>query len=415
MINDSHLLSIAQLDKFNQGARDIRFKALSRKEKYAWIEKILKRFGYSSLEKKDKSIIKKYLINMTGYSKSQMTRLVAKHKRIGEIKINSGKRFSFPVKYVPEDIALLGKTDLAHERLSGPATKKIFFREYKLFNKEEYARLKDISPSHIYNLRNTRQYTSNTKFFSGTRPVAANIGERRKPEPNGKAGFVRVDTVHQGDKIDVNGSVGQKGVYHVNLVDNVTQWEIVCAVEKISERYLVPVLEQALKQFPFQIIEFHSDNGSEYINCVVAELLNKLKIQQTKSRPRHCNDNALAESKNGGVIRKHMGYAHIEQKHAKKINQFYQNYFNVYLNFHRPCGFATIFTNEKGKEKRKYDRYQTPYEKLKSLRTQSQVLNFLKENISWKELDEIAYAESDNECAEKMMKAKEKLFKYFNN
>lgn len=46
------------------------------------------------------------------------------------------------------------------------------------------------------------------------------------------------------------------------------------------------VLTELLAQFPFEIIEFHADNGSEYINKVVVKLLNKLVIKLTKSRPR---------------------------------------------------------------------------------------------------------------------------------
>ena len=115
-----------------------------------------------------------------------------------------------------------------------------------------------------------------------------------------------MDTVHQGD-LD-----GVKGVYHVNAVDEVTQWEIVGATEQISEAWLLPILEEMIEQFPFLILGFHSDNGSEFINHVVAQLLNKLLVEQTKSRPRHSNDNGLAESKNGAVVRKHMGYGHMK-------------------------------------------------------------------------------------------------------
>ncbi|MBK8870459.1 MAG: transposase family protein [Elusimicrobia bacterium] len=140
-----------------------------------------------------------------------------------------------------------------------------------------------------------------------------------------------MDTVHQGD-LD-----RKKGAYHINLVDVVTQWEIVLCVEQIAERFLVPALEGALSMFPFRILGFHSDNGSEYINRIVASLLNKLLIEQTKSRAGRTNDNALVEGKNGSVIRKHMGYGHIAPRHARAINEFYRTHFNGYLNFHRPA------------------------------------------------------------------------------
>jgi len=239
-----------------------------------------------------------------------------------------------------------------------------------------------------------------------TNAVKVPIGERRKPEPQGRPGFLRVDSVHQGDYGK------KKGVYHINITDEVLQWEILGAVEKISEYYLEPLLKDLIAQLPFKVINFHSDNGSEFINKVVAKLLNKLLIQQTKSRARHCNDNALSESKNGSIVRKHMGYVHIPASFAKAVNQFYKQYFNIYINYHRPCGFSTTIKDKKGKEKKVYKQedYQTPYEKLKSLENAEQ---YLKDDISFKELDKIAYQKSDNEFAEEMQKVKEELFKNF--
>ncbi len=156
-------------------------------------------------------------------------------------------------------------------------------------------------------------------------------------------------------------------MYHINAVDEVTQWQVVGATAQISEAWLIPVLEAMLEQFPFRIRGFHSDNGSEFINHTVARLLNKLLIEQTKSRPRQSNDNGLAESKNGAVIRKHMGYGHIASPHAEAIERFYEEHFNPYLNFHRPCGVPELVSNAKGKEKRVYRWYATPWEILRQL------------------------------------------------
>jgi hypothetical protein len=401
-MNDSRMVSIAQIKEFVKVAKDIEFRGTSKKEKYAWIENVLGRFKYFSLRKKEKSILKKYLLEITGFSDAQLTRLIAKKKKTGRIVADATKRNRFTRIYTPEDVALLIETDKAHSRLSGPATKKIFFREYAVFGKQAFERLQNISVAHIYNLRGTRQYLSWTKFFTKTKPTPVKIGERRKPNPRGEPGFLRVDTVHQGD-LDK-----EKGVYHINLVDEVTQWEIVGATEKISEQYLQPVLEQALEQFPFRIQGFHSDNGSEYINQTVAKLLNKLLAEQTKSRARHCNDNALVEGKNGSIIRKHMGYWHIPQRYADALNEFYRNYFNFYLNYHRPCAFATDTISEKGKVKKVYDAYQTPYDALVG---HPRALEFLKEGITLENLERIAHEKSDNECAALMQRAKGELFK----
>ncbi len=192
--------------------------------------------------------------------------------------------------------------DQRYDTPCGQAIKKLCERAYGVFGEKKYKRLSTISISHLYNLRKSKVYSKTRTHFEKTRPKKSNIGERRKPQPNGKPGYIRIDTVYQGDQDKV------KGVYHINAVDEVTQFEIVCSVEKISEAYLLPVLEIMLDFFPSKLISFHSDNGSEYINQQVAKLLKKLLIEFTKSRSRHSNDNALADSKNASVVRKILGY-----------------------------------------------------------------------------------------------------------
>ncbi|MCX6789178.1 MAG: integrase [Candidatus Gribaldobacteria bacterium] len=405
-MNDSHTYTVAQIQAFSKLDSAIKFQSVSKKEKYEWINDVLTKFKYFSLRKKDKGVIRNYIAKMTGLSQSQTSRIINKKRKFGKIFLNTSARHRFPKKYSSSDIALLVKTDNSHARLSGPATKTILEREHRIFNKTAYSNVSQISVAHLYNLRATRQYQSHCLTIEKTQSNKAPIGERKKPEPESRPGFLRVDSVHQGDYGK------QKGVYHINITDETTQWEIVGAVEKISELCFEILLKDLIDQFPFKIINFHSDNGSEYINKVVAQLLNKLLIQQTKSRARHCNDNALAECKNGAVVRKHMGYVHIPRQFAPAINQFYKQYFNVYLNYHRPCGFATIIKDKKGKEKKAYRQkdYKIPYEKLKSLDNAEQ---YLRDRLSFKQLDKIAYEMSDNDFAEKMQKAKEELFKNF--
>jgi transposase InsO family protein len=171
--------------------------------------------------------------------------------------------------------------------------------------------------SHLYNLRQQPRYRERRLRYVKTRPTAVAIGERRRPDPQGQPGYLRVDTVHQGDP------PGGKGVYHIDAVDEVTQWQIVSASARISEAWLEPVLEAMLRQFPFRILGFHSDNGSEFIIRVIAGMLQKLLIEQTKSRPRQSNDNGLVETKNGAVIRKHLGYGSIDPDHAERLQEFY--------------------------------------------------------------------------------------------
>lgn len=404
-MNDEAMVTLQQLEAFTRASSTTIFVGAARKEKYEWIEKILTRFFYFTLRKRDKAMVKKYLMRMTGYSDAQVVRLIRKKKTTRHVRVTpSSTRATFPTTYTPADVARLVEVDNAHERLSGKATKRLFARAYTLFHDERFVRLQAISVSHLYNLRGRRQYRSQVSFFTKTRPTTIPIGERRKPFPEGKPGYIRVDSVHQGDQDK------KKGVYHINLVDEVTQWEIVGCVEGLSEYFLAPLLAALIGQFPFRIVGFHSDNGSEYINYVVAKLLNKLSIDQTRSRPRHSNDNALVESKNGSVIRKHMGYAHIAREHAATINQFYETYFNPYVNFHRPSGYATTVVDAKGKEKKIYHVYETPYAYLKTI---PYAASYLKESVTLTELDRIAHSTDDLTCAMMMQKAKRELFKSF--
>ncbi len=180
-----------------------------------------------------------------------------------------------------------------------------------MFGDVRFERLAGLSNSHLYRLRESTTYRRRRLVVVRTRSTQVQIGERRKPHPAGRPGFLRVDSVHQGD-LD-----GEKGLYEINLVDEVTQYEFVAAVEGISERFLVPALEGSIEAFPFIIRGFHADNGSEYINHRVAALLRKLHIEEfTKSRPRRSNDNALVESKNASVVRRYLGYDHIPRHHA---------------------------------------------------------------------------------------------------
>lgn len=382
----------------------VKYEILSKKDKYEFIKNSLLLIRYNQLAKKDKRVVMRYFKYLTGYSKSQIKRLVLKWRQ-GKLFFNpTRKRNKFARKYFPSDIKLLIKTDVLHECLSGEATKAILEREFKVFGRMGYGNISNISSSHIYNIRNkNRQYNSSeAKFFKHTEARNNSIGIRKKPAPNGRPGYLRIDTVHQGD-LGLN-----KGVFHINIVDEVTQYELIATVPNISKKFLEPVIKELLRLFPFKIIVFHSDNGTEYVNRTVAKLLNELHIEMTKCRSRQTNDNALVESKNGSVIRKMFGRNFIAKRWAEVMNRFNRKYLNIYLNYHRPCAFATDKVDKRGKIKKKYETWMTPYEKFKSLYDAEQ---YLKPEFSFELLDKIAREKSDNQFAEEMRKQKSKLFK----
>mgnify|MGYP001262045244 FL=1 len=215
--------------------------------------------------------------------------------------------------------------------------------------------------------------------------------------------FIGIDSVHQGDQD------GIKGVYHINAVDCVTQWELVATCEKISEAFLLPVIRELLDGFPFAILGFHADNGSEYINHKVARMLDKLCVEFTKSRPRHSNDNGLVETKNGAVVRKHLGYSHIPQRYAQEVNAFCTEHLNPYVNLHRPCLFAREVADKKGKIRKRYplEMVMTPLEKLLALPSAD---TFIKPGVTLDALKAQARALSDNDAAKRLNEARQRLF-----
>lgn len=354
-MNDDSMVSIAQAQEFLKFESGTRFSKADRDEAYAWIGNTLGKFRYFSETKKNRGVVKAYLGAVTGYSDGQIDRLILRKKESGRVCLKERTQPTFPRVYTPDDIALISEVDNAESRRTGGAVKKTLW----------------------------------------------DIGIRKKPHPYGQPGFLRVDSVHQGDRDK------EKGVYHINLVDEVTQSEIVITVYGISEEFLRPALEEALNLFPFVVLGFHSDNGSEYINGVVAKLLQRLLIEQTKSRSRHSNDNALAEGKNAAVVRKHFGYAHIPRKYAGLIQEFNREHLNPYLFLHRQCAFADEIVDAKGKIRKVYKTYLTPCEKLLSI---PDVEKYLKPGVSKESLRAQMMAHTHLAAAQEMQAAKEKLF-----
>ena len=327
-------LTREQMREFLAASEELDFALARRTEIYDLVERTLRRQRYLELTKKDKGVVRRYLAKLSGRSLPQITRLIRQYRQSGAVRVSQPRRRRFPTRYTADDIALLAAVDAAHEGLSGPAVRHILWREYTVYNKAAYQRLASISASHIYNLRRTAAYRQHHVHHTKTRSRGVSIGERRKPDPCGQPGYLRVDTVHQGD------TPTRPGLYHINAVDTLTQWQVVGCCETISEAHLIPVLEAILHQFPFLVRGFHSDNGSEFLNHRVEKLLHKLLVGEfTKSRAHRTTDNALVEGKNGAVLRKHIGHEPIAACHAAELQRFYTAEFNSYLNYHRPCGF----------------------------------------------------------------------------
>jgi transposase InsO family protein len=408
-MNEAQVRTLEQVRQVLEGTQSLEFgQAEDDQGRYAWIESVLRRFDYRQLPRAHRGPVLAYLQRLSGYSRAQITRLVSRWdagKRL--VKEYRAPEHAFARRYTSADVALLADVDRAMGTMSGPATACVLRRQRDVFNDSRFERLGSISVAHLYNLRSSAPYRAQRVVLTKTRPTtAATIGVRKAPAPEGRAGFIRIDSVHQGDWD------GTKGLYHINAVDCVTQWEVVASVQTISEAHLLPVIEQMLEQFPFDILGFHADNGSEYVNHQVARMLDKLRIEFTRSRPRRSNDNGLAETKNGSVVRKLFGYEHIAQRHAGRFNTFCAEYLNPFLNFHRPCLFATELAdpNKPGRIKRVYRAKDamTPLDKLASLPEASA---FMREGITLQHLHALARALTDLQAAGELNEARSALFR----
>ena len=209
-----------------------------RETAYGCIERVLVRFRYHfGLPRAGKGLVRQFLAKVTGYSDAQLTRLIGQQRRTGHIRDHRRRppARSFATVYTTADALLLAEVDEAFGQLSGPATKRILWRMYHVFGDKRFERLAGISNGHIYNLRARRTYRTARTTFRTTRSAPSPIGQRRRPRPEGRPGFVRVDTVHSGDRD------GEKGIYIINMVDEVTQFQQLAAVLRVTEhRALTP-------------------------------------------------------------------------------------------------------------------------------------------------------------------------------
>ncbi len=270
------LRTLDEVRDFMAGSEPVDFRFVERVHAYDFVRRVLVRSRYLRLARSDKGLVRRFLVKVTGFGRAQIARLISQYRETGRIEDRRrGPKRPFPRRYTKADIGLLAEVDETLGGLCGAVTRRLMQRQYEVFGDARFERLSGLSNSHLYRLRQSVTYRRRRLTVARTRPTQVSIGERRKPHPAGRPGFLRVDSVHQGD-LD-----GQKGLYEINLVDEVTQYEFVAAVEGISERFLVPDLEGSIEAFPFVVCGFHADNGSEYVNHRVAALLRKPHVEES--------------------------------------------------------------------------------------------------------------------------------------
>jgi transposase InsO family protein len=331
-------LTELQIQEFLKGSQGIVLEGPTREERYRWVQAVL--VAQDAVQgKKRRGTVRAYLSKVTGLSLPQLTRLIRQYRTEGVVLAAAYRRRRFPSKYNRQDIALLAELDRAHHWLSGPATVHTRIRATG-----GHLGGASVQSAAEHELPQTGgpvgAHTPQGGRHGGTAQARSSRTARLTPRRHGASG----------------GLERGEGVYHINAVDTMTQWQVVGCVGRINEQHILPVLEAMLHQFPLRILGFHSDNGSEYVNYEVAKMLKTLRIEFTQCRANRTQDKALGEGKNGASIRKHMGYGHIAGEHARGRAEVLHGAIEPLPELRRPCGFATVSLDARGKRRRQYKR-----------------------------------------------------------
>src|SRR5699024_5696109 len=170
---------------------------------------------------------------VTSRSRAQITRQIRQFRDTGDVRDRrDAPAKPFARRYTAADERALADLYALHGQLSGPATRRLCQRAWRVFADGRYKRLAGISNGQLYNLRHSTGYQRRRGRIDKTQPTRVPIAERRRPGPNGQPGYLRVDSVHQGDLDSI------KGVYHINIVDAETQYQFVGSVPRITEALL---------------------------------------------------------------------------------------------------------------------------------------------------------------------------------
>lgn len=184
------------------------------------MNRTLRQQDYGRLKRGGKGLVRRYIAKMSGLSRARAARLIRCYQQGGAVQPRVYQWRRLANRYTRADVEVPAAVDEAHETLSGPATQKILQRAWHEFQDARCERLARLSGAHLYRLRKSGTYRHRRVAYQPTRPTQVAIGERRKPDPQGRPGYLRVDTMHQGD-LD-----GVKGLYHINAVDEVTHLRV---------------------------------------------------------------------------------------------------------------------------------------------------------------------------------------------
>jgi len=172
-------------------------------------------------------------------------------------------------------------------------------------------------------------------------------------------GHGQIDTV-----VHCGGSLLGNMAYSVNYTDVATLWVSFAAQWNKGQQATMDSLKRIRGKIPFRVLGMHPDTGSEFINWFLKDWCDEEKIEFTRSRLYHSNDNAYVEQKNGHVIRRFLEYDRIDAREAVEVmNELYDK-LELYLNHFVSSKKCIEKVRIGSKYKKKYDKAKTPYKRV---------------------------------------------------
>jgi hypothetical protein len=210
-------------------------------------------------------------------------------------------------------------------------------------------------------------------------------------------------------------SVSGEYVNNLSVVDIMSYWWEGEAVMGKGKRRALVALDLIRKRMPFNWLEMHPDNGPNLLNYAIYNYAKEKKIDLSRSRAYHKNDNCFIEQKNATHIRQVIGYFRYDTtKEMDILNALYRNELRDYKNFFQPVIKLKEKVRVGGKVYKKYDEPQTPYQRL----MESDQVNFKRKKELKKRYDSLNPAELKREIDKKLKElykvySKKRGVKYF--
>ena len=210
------------------------------------------------------------------------------------------------------------------------------------------------------------------------RPVRRRLGRqpRRPPAPGATLrGQIPLRTFGEWQDVrpgalqgDVVLHCGERtaGFYLATLVgvDVATGWIELEALWGLGHRRVGTGVHHLRQRLPFPLREWHTDNGSEFLNQVLVRWGRREGIRLTRGRGYRKNDQAWVEQKNWLAVRRLVGYDRYSSRAAHAGLQRLYGLLRLQLNFFRPLRKLLTKRRVGSKVHKRYDAAQTPYQRL---------------------------------------------------